>query len=146
MPTQFAEFGIRFQYPENWMLDKQDSPPECRSVTVSSPSTAFWTLSIHPRAAEPAQLIEAATTAMREEYKVLESEEADETIGGHELVGRNLGFYYLDLTNTAWIRCVRTDRATYTVFCQAEDREFEQVEAVFRAMMTSFLSHVETAL
>jgi len=146
MSAQFAEAGLRFQYPENWTLDREGGRPGCRSVTVSSPSTAFWTLSIHPRASDPAELIEAAALAMREEYKGLESEETEEEIAGYELVGQNLSFYYLDLISTAWIRCVRTDRATYLIFCQAEDREFEQISDVFRAMMTSFLSNLDPAL
>ncbi|NLE39872.1 MAG: hypothetical protein GX621_17775 [Pirellulaceae bacterium] len=146
MSTEFAEMGVRFLYPEGWTLEREKRHPECRSVTVSSPATAFWTLSVHPRAADPAELVEAAALAMREEYKELESEEVSEEIVGYSLIGRNLSFYYLDLTNTAWIRCVRTDRATYTVFCQAEDHEFDQLEDVFRAMMVSFLSNVAPAL
>ncbi len=63
-------------------------------------------------------------------------------ISGHELVGYDLNFFYLDLTNTALIRCIRTDRATYAVFCQAEDREFDRVHAVFDAMTTSLLSNL----
>ncbi len=58
---------------------------------------------------------------------------------GRSLVGYDLNFFFLDLTNTARIRCVGTERATYTVFCQAEDREFERIEPVFRAMTTSLL-------
>ena len=44
------------------------------------------------------------------------------------------------MTNTATVRCFRRPRATYAVFCQAEDREFEQLGAVFRAMTASLLS------
>lgn len=146
MSAQFAEAGLRFQYPENWTLDREGGRCECRSVTVSSPATAFWTLSVHPLASDPAALAEAAEHAMQEEYEDLESEETKDQIGGYELVGKNFNFYCLDLTNTAWIRCVRTDRATYTIFCQAEDREFDQVADVFRAMTTSFLSNVDPVL
>ncbi len=143
MSSEYVEKGVRFQYPENWTLSKEVARADCRSVTVSSDGTAFWTLSIHPRAADPNQLIEAAVKAMQEEYEDLESEEVREEVGGYKLVGKDLNFYCLDLTNTAWIRCVRTDRATYTVFCQAEDREFVEMGDVFRAMIVSFLSNVD---
>jgi hypothetical protein len=143
MPSEFAKMGVRFQYPENWSVSEDGALIDCRSVTVNSPAGSFWTLSIHPRRTDPTRLIEAATKAMRDEYKELESEEVQEEIQGHRLVGQDINFYYLDLTNTARIRSVRTDRATYTIFCQAEDREFDRIGDVFRAMMASFLSNVQ---
>jgi len=63
-----------------------------------------------------------------------------EVIAGHEMVGYDLSFFYMDLTNTALVRCLRSDRATYAVFCQAEDREFDEVRTVFQAITASLLS------
>jgi len=57
-------------------------------------------------------------------------------------VGFDLSFYYLDLISTASVRCFRTGRATYAFFCQAEDREFTQIQQVFLAMATSFLGNL----
>lgn len=142
MPSEFAELGVRFQYPENWSVSQDTTLADCRSVTLNSPGSAFWTLSIHPRRTDPARLVEAAVKAMREEYADLESEGVHEEIGGHRLVGQDMNFFCLDLSNTAWIRSVQTDRATYTVFCQAEDREFDRIEEVFRAMTASFLRNM----
>jgi hypothetical protein len=143
MVNQYSEKGIRFQYPDNWTLNRDEARADCQSVTVSSDGTAFWTLAVHPRATDPEQLIEAVLTAMQEEYKELEDEQVCEEVGNHELSGRDLNFYCMDLTNTAWVRSLRTDRATYTIFCQAEDREFNEVKDVFRAMMASFLANVD---
>ena len=81
---------------------------------------------------------------MKNEYEELEAEEICETIADREIVGYDLNFYCLDLTNTARIRCLRTDRNTFTVFCQAEDREFDQIQRVFQAMTTSLLSSMKT--
>jgi len=142
MPSEFAEMGVRFQYPENWSVSKDAARLDCRSVTVNSPESGFWTLLIHPRLTDPAQLVDVAVKAMYEEYGELENEEVQEEIEGHELVGQDIRFYCLDLISTAWIRSVQTDRATYTVFCQAEDREFDRIADVFRAMMASFLSNI----
>jgi hypothetical protein len=139
MPATFNKLGISFQYPENWTLDEEDAVAGERSVTVYSPGAAFWSITVHPRAAEPTKLAKAAAKAIQEEYEGVESEEVAETIDGREMVGYDLSFFYLDLTNTASVRCVRTALATYTVFFQAEDREFEQVGMVFRAMTTSFV-------
>lgn len=142
MPGEYRKLGIAFQYPENWTLDEDDAVAGRNSVTVYSPGGAFWSVSVHPHGTDPQKLAKAAVKAMEEEYKELETEEAEETIAGHELTGYDLNFYYLDLTNTATVRCVLTPRATYAIFCQAEDREFEQIQQVFRAMTTSFLQNL----
>ncbi|HVW36950.1 MAG TPA: hypothetical protein VHB99_06580, partial [Pirellulales bacterium] len=63
-----------------------------------------------------------------------------ETIAGQELLGWDMNFYCLDLTNTAQVRGFGTDEATYLIFCQADDREFEEVEPVFAAITRSLLS------
>ena len=140
MPAVFEKLGISFQYPDNWSLDDKDALAGRNSVTVYSPGGGFWSISIHPHSAEPAQLASAAIDAMREEYRELEVEEAREEVAGRQMVGFDLSFYYLDLTNTAQIRCLRGEQTTYTIFCQAEDLEFRQIQMVFRAMTTSLLS------
>ncbi len=140
MPARFEKLGISFQYPDNWTLDEEDALAGRKSVTVYSPGGAFWSLAVHPRSADPAQLAQAAVDALREEYEQIEQEDARETLAGHEMVGYDLNFFYLDLTSTAQIRCLKTDQATYTIFCQGEDREFDAVHLVFQAMTTSLLS------
>jgi len=145
MPGEFHKMGIRFLYPENWTLDEEDALGGQKSVAVYSPGGAFWSVSVHPRHANPAQLAEAAVKAMQEEYEELESEEEREVIEGRELVGFDLNFYYLDLTNTATVRVLQTPHATYVIFCQAEDREFDQIQRVFQAITTSFVKHLPDA-
>ncbi len=142
MPARFNSLGISFQYPENWTLDDSDAILGRHSVTVISPGGAFWSVAIHSGSADPGKLAATAVEAMRQEYEGLEAEEARETVAGHELLGYNLAFYCLDLTNTAQIRSLRIAQSTYTIFCQAEDREFDKLAAVFLAMTTSLVSEV----
>ncbi len=144
MPAKYRRPGIRFDYPENWTLEEDRQPAGRTSVTVYSPGGAFWTVALHPREASPTKLAEAAVKAMKEEYEDLESEEARETIAQHELTGFDLNFFFLDLTNTAKVRSLRTRYGTYTFFWQGDDREFDRVEAVFRAMTKSLLDHLES--
>jgi hypothetical protein len=79
---------------------------------------------------------------MRREYDDLDSEPVRETIGGYDLVGFDLNFFCLDLTNTANIRSLRVDRTTFTIFCQAEDREYREVGPVFAAMTLTLLQSI----
>lgn len=143
MPAEFRKLGIAFQYPDNWTLDEEDAKAGRQAVTVYSPGTAFWSVSIHPPGTEPTQLAKAALDAMQEDYADLEAESAIQTLASREMVGYDMNFWYLDLTNTAVVRCLGNDLATYAVFFQAEDREFDQNRRVFEAITTSFLGSIE---
>jgi len=139
MPAKFDKMGISFQYPENWTLDEEDALQGRDSVTVYTPGGGFWSVAVHPSTTDPDQLAQAAVDAMRQEYDSLEVEGAHEAVEGYELKGYDLNFYCLDLINTARVRCVRAGGGVYSVFCQAEDREFDQLALVFQAMTTSLL-------
>lgn len=151
MPSVFEQSGLRFEYPENWSLDYvlEDSSPEdpadgeVEQVVVSSPNTAFWHLSRYPRETELERLFDEALAALRSEYKDMETEPVDETLAeDHQLVGFDVNFICLDLTNTCWLRGFQTDEATFLLFCQAEDRELAQVGLVFQAMLASLLRNL----
>jgi hypothetical protein len=137
MPGVYDNLGVRFLFPENWQLDESDMFGGNNSVSVYSPSGAFWSLILYPPGVEPEQLVEAAVKAMRQEYDELDDEPADASIDGRAMVGREMNFYCLDLTNTAIARSFGTEEGTYLVFCQADDREFEAVSLVFDAITRS---------
>jgi hypothetical protein len=141
MPALFNKLGIRFQYPENWTLEADNAAAAGqRTVSVYSPGGAFWTVVIRRGRDDPDRLAREALAAMQKEYEDLESEPSRDKFGGRELNGFDLSFYCLDLINTAWIRAWRDANASYLLICQAEDREFEEVSLVFRAMTTSLLA------
>ena len=143
MPAKFEKLGIAFQYPDNWTLEEEDAQVGRGSVTVYSPGGAFWSVTVHPQDVDPDDLARAAVDAMKDEYDEIEAERAAETIAGHRMIGYDLNFYCLDLTSTACVRSLRTRRATYTVFCQAEDRDFDELRAVFQAITASLLDGIE---
>lgn len=137
MPKRFDDLGIHFQYPDNWELDVEDSLEGNQTVSVMSPGGAFWTIMIHPRSLDPGPLAESALQALRTEYPDSDISALKETVGGYELSGYDLNFFYLDLTSTATLRAFRAPDATYLIHCQAEDREYEQLQHVFRAITAS---------
>ena len=139
MPALYEKLGIRFQYPENWTLDEVEALEGNNSVAVYSPGGGFWSIMIHPPDASPEALVEAALSVMRQQYDDLDAEGVAETLAGRRLVGYNMNFFYLDLTSTALVRSFATDRAAYVVLCQADDREFADIELVFRAITASLL-------
>ncbi len=141
----FDRFGLAFHHPDNWAVDTEDSEGRYATVTVFSPGGAFWSVSGHAPGGDPAALAEAVVSQMREEYRELDAEPASEDVAGHRLVGIDLNFYCLDLTNTAQVRTLTTPDAIYLILCQAEDREWDEVAPVFAAMTTSFVRGLPAA-
>ena len=56
MPAVYDKMGIRFLYPDNWALDEEDALQGNQSVSVYSPEGAFWSIVLHPKHADPAEL------------------------------------------------------------------------------------------
>lgn len=139
MPEVFDKLGIRFQYPENWTVEADEARRGQQTVSVYSPGGAFWTVILQPADSDPTELAKIALATMRQDYEELDSEQVRERIGQTDLIGFDVNFYCLDLTNTAWIRAGQNGAATYLILCQAEDREFSEVAHVFRAMTASLL-------
>ncbi|MCG8449951.1 MAG: hypothetical protein MI725_10285 [Pirellulales bacterium] len=151
MPAVFEQFGLQFQYPDNWSAEHEagnaapsgNLPAEhTGQVVVSSPQTAFWQLTQYPRQIDLEPLFDEALSALRAEYESIEVEPADDHVEGFELAGYEVNFFCLDLTITCWLRGFKTPHAAYLLLCQAEDREFAEVSPVFRAMLTSVLQNL----
>jgi hypothetical protein len=140
MPAKYQNGAIAFQYPENWVLEEDGLLAETPAVTVNSPGGGFWSVVAAPLSADPLNLIASILDAMKQEYEGLEVETVQENLAGQELSGYDLNFFCLDLTNTAQIRWAQCNGVVYTIFCQAEDREFERVARIFQAMTYSLLT------
>lgn len=145
MPATFDQLGLRFEYPDNWSVDQGEDVDANQQVVVSSPHTAFWQLSKHPAGTDLEPLFDEVLAALRSEYQEIEVELEDEVVEGYSITGFTVNFFYLDLTNTCWLRGIVTESANYLLVCQAEDREFAQVELVFRAMLASVLRNLSPA-
>ncbi len=104
MPGVFDKHGLRFLYPDNWTVEADEDRRGQPAVSAYSPGGAFWTVVLQPAESEPTELAKVALATMRQEYEELDSESVREKVGQTELVGFDVNFYCLDLTNTAWIR------------------------------------------
>ncbi len=136
MAAQFDDAGIKFLYPENWRLEREDSE-EGWTVSVQSPQTAFLLLAVNAALPSVEDMLAATLDAMKAEYKDIEVEECVESVAGLPAVGHNIRFTSLDLTNTCWTRCFYSDAGTVLVLCQCNDLEDEIHESVLRAICAS---------
>lgn len=140
MPSVYQRLGLSFEYPDNWAVEEDDPSDEYRTVTVYCPDGgAFWAVTCQPAHESPAWVAAEAVRAMREAYEDLDSEDVTEVLEETELIGADLNFYCLDLTNSAQIRVFKKPIGVLMVLSQAEDREFPHLLPVFRAMTTSLM-------
>ncbi|HXG10449.1 MAG TPA: hypothetical protein VNK04_11850 [Gemmataceae bacterium] len=136
MAALFQDGGIRFRYPENWRLEREDNE-EGWTVSVQSPGTAFLMLCLREDLPSTEQLADTTLEALREEYPDLEADDRVELVAGQPAVGHDIRFFSLDLTNTCWTRSFYTSRGTVLLLCQTSDLELETAEPVLRAICAS---------
>lgn len=131
--------GVRLAYPENWTLEEGQDDDSTLQLSISSPNTAFWTLSVYDHGPEPESLVEQALEALRGEYPDLETSPVEEVQGDYLLIGCDVNFICLDLTNTIKLRAFERDGETLLMLAQSEDRELQTVSATFDAILQSLL-------
>lgn len=133
MPRLFQANGIRFQYPDNWKLTREDAENGW-SVTVQSPATAFFLVSFDSEMPELDHVAETALEALRSDYPDLEADDAVESLAGQPALGHDIRFFSLDLTNTCRTRVFYADTGTVLVMWQANDLELDELEPILHAM------------
>jgi hypothetical protein len=136
MPLTFDEDGVRFLYPENWKLERE-AGDDGWTVTVQSPETAFFLLSLDSEGTDTQQLLATALETLKADYPDLEAEECVDTIAGQPAIGHDIRFISLDLTNTCWTRALLSTSGTLFILCQSNDLESEVNEKVLRAICAS---------
>jgi hypothetical protein len=124
MQGNYDSNGVRFRFPEHWELHEDRSDDQL-SITVSSPETSFWTLSLFFNPLQEDELMETALDAFRKEYQELDIYPVTETICDRESVARDLEFVCLELINSAFLRTFQTDHFTALILYQGTDIELE---------------------
>jgi len=128
--------GIRFRYPNDWTLTEQHHGDES-VITVQSPETAFWSISIFRDRPFAEHVMESALDAFRDEYAEFDVYPSSQTIRGHDAVARDIEFVCLELLNSAFLRAFETDRATVLILYQANDSELESLRTVMEHISAS---------
>lgn len=140
MSASYANFGIHFLYPDNWAVTDEQPDEWPRSVSVQSPSGAYWELQLYPSRMNPAQLSKKVLQAMQEVYTDIEFKAVTEDLWDVSATGYDLDFFCLDFLVTSRIRCFWVGSHTCLLTCQAESREFDRQQQVFAAITKSFLN------
>jgi hypothetical protein len=142
MTAVYENHGVKFAYPENWKLF-EESEHWPREVCVESPSGAQWALHLYEPPRDLKDLIQGALKAIEGEYDQVEAEYVQEPLGSAVAEGCNMTFFYLDLLVICQARCFTWGNKTLLLMAQAEDRDFQELDAVFRAMTFSLLQSLD---
>jgi hypothetical protein len=133
----FRANGIRFQYPDNWRLTREEAETGW-TASIESPDTAFFMVTYDGQMPEVGQVAQTVLEALRADYPDLEADDALESLAGQPALGHDITFFSLDLTNTCRTRAFYTETGTILLMFQANDLELERVDPVFRAVCASF--------
>lgn len=138
MTEVFSRHGVQFEYPDDWELDEQQSDFEIQ-VTVQSPETSFWSLSLILDRPEPLTVANTAIAALRELYDEIDVYPSDGPLCERETVARDMEFVCLELVNSAYVRAFQTDSFTALVFYQGTDSELEETRELMEDISRSLV-------
>lgn len=124
MQALYNAHGVRFRYPSDWELSEQWEGEQI-SITVSSPETAFWTLSLFQDCPEPDDIVEAVLDAFRDEYSEMDEYPSRVRVCKRPTAARDIDFVCLEVLNTACVRVFRTREYTVLVLFQWTEAERE---------------------
>jgi hypothetical protein len=136
MEDIYEGHGISFRYPAGWELTEQVDD-EATSITVASPETSFWSISLFQDAPSPQQVLNSAVEAFQEEYAEADVYASTARIGKRVGLARDVDFVCFELINSAFLRAFQTERFTVLVLYQGFDGELETTRPLLEAVSAS---------
>jgi hypothetical protein len=136
MSETYHSHGIRFDYPESWELSEQRDQGEA-TITVESPETSFWSLSLFFGGTTPEDVIDTAVSAIEEAYEEVDVYPSNARIGEHESIARDVEFVCFELINSAFLRAFQTDEFTALIYYQGTDHELADSRPILEAISAS---------
>jgi hypothetical protein len=142
MFKEFTADGLSFVYPDDWTLEREDSPTGW-TVTLQSPGSAFAVVYLNRELPPIEQVALTTLEALQAEYPHLEAESAVETIAGEMAVGHDIEFFSLDMPVMCWTRSFYGPAGTVLVQCQVPSPEEVEYEPALRAICASMRAEEE---
>lgn len=138
----YAGLGVRFRYPRHWSV-QEESSDEQTTITVQSPATTYWSLSLFEGRPDPEQIVSSVVCAYQESYPDLDIYDSDVQVLGVPALAMELDFLCLDLVSTASLMVFQTLNHTVLVTFQGEDRELETTRPLVESITQSLLCDVD---
>ncbi|WP_145282096.1 hypothetical protein [Rosistilla oblonga] len=135
MPKKCDFLGTELMYPDNWELTGPVDDGDSEGYVVESPTGMFFSLNRYAGRSDHENILKQACQAMDAEYDEVESEVYKSEGAFPEEVGVELQFYCNSLVITSLMLAMQYQDDVLLVQMQAENRDFDQNELVFAAML-----------
>src|SRR5262245_40462524 len=136
MEARYHSHGVQFRYPDDWELSEQEAEDQI-AITVSSPDTAFWTVTLFRGRPDPGAVVAAALDAFHEEYRELDDYPSQARLCKRPTVARDVDFVCLELLNSAGIRAFRARAFTVLVLYQFTEAERDETGPILERITRS---------
>jgi hypothetical protein len=134
----FERDRISIRYPNDWTAETAEDPESGGwTVTVSSPETAFFMMSLQPEANDSGDLSDQTLATMKSEYAEFDAEEVMETICGLPAIGFNADFLTVDTAIVCQVRCLNTFAGPLLLLSQVSEFDRDQNDPELRAIVAS---------
>lgn len=132
----YTGHGLVFQYPTDWK-QSEDASDGVATVTLQTPGTAFWSLTVFADRPSSEDVVGAALAAYRDDYPELDIYAISTTICQLPAEACDLDFVCFDLVSSAALRSFESLSRTFLIVYQGQDREMEQFRGDFERIITS---------
>jgi len=139
MPAQYDRSGLKFMYPENWVLSDKGDEDLPRIVSLETPEGAIWSVHLFAPETDPDFMIKDTVTALEETYPDLEISISDHPFPQHPGAAIDTIFFCLDFLIRIKLMTLQTSQYQILAWYQAEDRDFDKQEQIFHAVTTSMM-------
>lgn len=140
MPATFDDFGIRFLYPDNWVVAGRSTDNTIQGVTFELPDGGFLSIEQADPSIPEDQILDEVAQAVAKEYDEVERESIELKDAAADDRAIELRFYYLDLFIQSRVLLMTAGEQRLLVQIQAENRDFDKNELVFDAVITQLRS------
>ncbi len=134
----YRAHGVEFWVPEQWSVHEERTPDHL-SISIESPGTGFWSVTLLFDRPAPEKVAEAVVDAYTLEYDEhnMDVYNTDTEVCGCPVIGREVDFFCFDLLNTAVIHVFQTDQLTVLLLFQGTDKEMKKFKNTFRRISES---------
>ncbi|QDT97448.1 hypothetical protein [Gimesia aquarii] len=123
----FQEYGISFEYPDDWELSKEVNETNGEiQVSVSGGDSSFWMISLFLAEISAEELLDRALEVFQDEYDELDIYKKKVKLAGKDCLGRDIEFVCSELINSAFLRTFEAELFTAFVLYQGTDQDLQR--------------------
>jgi hypothetical protein len=143
MPKQYTGMGLTLLYPDSWKATEDEQAERGHGLLLENASGSFLSINLLDDQPDPEEVVLQAAEAMEAEYDEVESEELTIEIDKQAVNCLVQRFYYLDFVIVSKLLAIPFNEEVYLVQIQGEDRDIDQHNMVFEAILTSMVRSLQ---